>query len=95
MLTIKNFPLLSFFILGTISCKKETTSSLLNEVEQNAIKSDTASSIIVDKDTTIISFGDIVIRYTQTSACYPSTEVFSFSVKATTRCPLALSCKKM
>ena len=75
--------LLSFFILGTISCKKETTSSLLNEVEQNAIKSDTASSIIVDKDTTIISFGDIVIRYTQTSACYPSTEVFSFSVKAT------------
>ncbi len=74
--------LLGFFIIGLISCKKDTTSSLSNELVSNDI-AQTASSIIVDKDTTIINFSDIVIRYTQTSACFPSTEVFYFSVKAT------------
>ncbi len=75
--------LLGFFILGYLSCKKETnTSTLANGLISNDI-TNTASSIIVNKDTTIINFGDIIISYTQTSACFPSTEVFNFSVKAT------------
>jgi len=75
--------LLGFFIVGFISCKKETTTSTVeNNLISNAIAV-TASSIIVNKDTTIINFGDVIIRYNQTSACFPSTEVFNFSVKAT------------
>ena len=74
--------LLGFFILGYLSCKKETNiSTLANGLISNDI-TNTATSIIVNKDTTIISFGDIVISYTQTSACFPSTEVFNFFVKA-------------
>ncbi len=75
--------ILGFLIIGFASCKKDATSTVLNENIPNDIKADTASSIIVDKDTTIISFGDIVIRYNKTSACFPSIEVFNFSVKAT------------
>ncbi len=74
--------LLVFFLLGFISCKKESATSLSNQLISNAI-TDTASSIIVNKDTTTINFSDIIIRFVQTSACFPGTEVFTFSVKAT------------
>ncbi|MFX6803865.1 PKD domain-containing protein, partial [Acinetobacter baumannii] len=33
----------------------------------------------VSKDTTTVSFGDIIVRITNTSTCFPSSEVFSFT----------------
>jgi hypothetical protein len=57
------------------SCKKEAANSFAS-----SLKLTQEGTITVAKDTTTVSFGDISVRINNTSTCFPSTEIFSFTV---------------
>lgn len=61
-----------FFFL--FSCKKEAVSNFAASLKLTG-----EGTISVSKDTTTVSFGDISVRITNTSTCFPSTEIFSFT----------------
>ncbi len=65
-------------ILLLFACTKITDTAKEPEV--------IVGSTVTNKDTTIVTIGDVVIRHYQTTPCFPSNEVFTFT--ATTTAPI-------
>ncbi len=60
-----------------LSCNKATIDD--NKIEQTK---PIIGTITTSNDTTIVTVGTVIIRYTKTPSCYPSTEVFTFTATA-------------
>lgn len=79
--------LLTGILAIVVSCKKEAVSPITQYLQNTKIKADTAATTTTVKDTTTVDFGGIVVRYEQSSTCYPGTEVFSFKASGPTLPP--------
>ncbi|MBH2004711.1 MAG: hypothetical protein I8H66_08485 [Sphingobacteriia bacterium] len=79
--------LLFGILVMSVSCKKEAVSPITEYLQNTKIKADTSAITTTVKDTTTVDFGDIVVRYEQSSTCYPGREIFSFKATGTTLPP--------
>lgn len=61
------------------SCKKEAEIDLDKLVQVDSVQITKGAIISVDRDTTTVSYGNIEAKFSQTSTCYPSKEVFTFT----------------
>ena len=61
------------------SCKKEAEIDLDKLVQVDSAQITKGAIISVDRDTTTVSYGNIEAKFSQTSTCYPSKEVFTFT----------------
>ena len=61
-----------------LSCNKASIDDNKAEQAQPIV-----GTITISNDTTIVKVGTVVIRYTKTPPCYPSTELFTFTATAT------------
>jgi len=78
--------LILFVLLSGVifSCQKTVDSTVAVDNGSTTVVTGTTSSY---GDTTTVSLGDVVIKYSRTSPCYPSNEIFSFSVTSVTGIP--------
>ncbi len=71
--------LLGFMATILFSCKKEAEIDLDKLVQVDSVQITKGAIIKVDRDTTTVSYGNIEAKFSQTSTCYPSKEVFTFT----------------
>ncbi|MDP1844314.1 MAG: PKD domain-containing protein [Sediminibacterium sp.] len=74
--------LLYGLILGCIwfaACKKDTTTPLEDLIKADSTLGTKGAIISVSKDTTTVSYGNIQIKFSQTSTCFPSKEIVTFT----------------
>ncbi len=71
--------LFGFMAIILFSCKKEAEIDLDKLVQVDSVQITKGAIISVDRDTTTVSYGNIEAKFSQTSTCYPSKEVFTFN----------------
>lgn len=74
--------LLSIFILFVCcfaACKKDNPTPLTDLIKIDSAAGTKGAIISVAKDTTTVSYGNIQIKFSQTSTCYPSKEIVTFT----------------
>ncbi len=71
--------LFGFMAIILFSCKKEAEIDLDKLVQVDSVQITKGAIISVDRDTTTVSYGNIEAKFSQTSTCYPSKEVFTFT----------------
>lgn len=71
--------LIGFTALILFSCKKETEIDLDKLVQVDSVQITKGAIVTVARDTTTVTYGNVEAKFSQTSTCYPSKEVFTFT----------------
>ncbi len=66
-------------LVCTSSCKKDAPVILEDLVKIDSAALTKGALIAFSKDTTIVTYGNIEIRFSQTSTCFPVKEIFTFT----------------
>ena len=71
--------LVGFMALFLFSCKKEAEIDLDKLVQVDSVQITKGAIVTVARDTTTVTYGNVEAKFSQTSTCYPSKEVFTFT----------------
>jgi PKD repeat protein len=79
MKQLKAFYIIGFLAIVLFSCKKEAVVDLDTLVQVDSVQITKGAIITVARDTTIVTYGNVEAKFSQTSTCFPSTEKFTFT----------------
>ena len=71
--------LVGFMAFFLFSCKKEAEIDLDKLVQVDSVQITKGAIVTVARDTTTVTYGNVEAKFSQTSTCYPSKEVFTFT----------------
>lgn len=66
-------------LLGLFACKKDAAIDLDKLVQVDSAQITKGAIVTVSRDTTTVTYGNVEAKFSQTSTCFPSTEVFTFT----------------
>lgn len=75
----KVFYIVSFVMLFLFSCKKDAVIDLNTLVQVDSAQLTQGAIVTVSKDTTTVTYGNVEAKFSQTSTCFPSREIFKFT----------------
>lgn len=77
---LKRFYLFIFLAgLSLFACKKEAAIDLDKLVQVDSAQITKGAIVTISSDTTTVTYGNVEAKFSQTSTCFPSTEIFTFT----------------
>ncbi|WP_026763876.1 PKD domain-containing protein [Sediminibacterium salmoneum] len=79
MRLIRNHLFICLTVLGLFACKKDAAIDLDKLVQVDSAQITKGAIVTVSRDTTTVTYGNVEAKFSQTSTCFPSSEVFTFT----------------
>ena len=81
MKQLRAYHLFVLLIVGMLACQRGVDIPATNNVNEEIVRPPSQVGVVTTSgDTTVVTFDSLIVRYTKTPACFPSKEVFTFTV---------------
>lgn len=76
--------ILLLLLVAFYACKKDTVVDIKDIIQVDSVQLTNGATLTISQDTTTVIYGNLQVQFTQTSTCYPSTEIFTFKATGVT-----------